>query len=204
MYTLYSVMDNINWALTWNTVLAISSGLMTLAIIITAIYAGIQLFNIKKTRCSDLLMRLHQTWDSKEYILSRKTINQYGNGSTLEEASKNLRESLIAFDKINADEFYLIVRIANFFENLGYLTFNGFLHRDDAIQLFGGPAQRYWYIFSDFVDFQRNESDKKQADAWIYYQYLVLGYKKGNRCLHFIATPISKIRTLFRKKNSKD
>ena len=187
-------MANIDWTLTWNTVLAIATALMALAIVITAIFAIVQLWNIKKARYSDLLMRLDQIWDSKDYIRSRSMVNQHASGSTLGEASKNLKESLVALREAKEEDYFIMVRIANFFENLGFIIFNGYLNRKDALELFGSATRRYWRLFFDFVCYCRNESIPKQLDAWVYFENLSTGVPKENRCLKTIKAPIQKMR----------
>ena len=191
-------------AIDWSIMLSISTAIMACAITITAIYAGIQLLNIKRARCSDLLMRLLQTWGSNDYNYSRRIINQHGKGSTLEEGSQNLRKSLISFDEEDAEEYFIMVRVANFFENLGYLTCKGLLHRDQALELFGGSSKRYWGLFHGFADFLRNESENKLPDTWVYFEYLALGCKKKNRCQHFVKTPIWNIYNLVSKNTNRE
>ena len=186
-------MANIDWLLTWNTVLAIATALMASAIIVTAIFAVRQLLHIRDTRCSDLLMRLHQTWDSNEYIQSRRLINKYSEGSTPEEASQNLKESIKSFLEANAREFFIMLRLANFFENLGYLTYKGYLDHKQALELFGSAAKRYWGLFLGYVNYQRNERPQTQPDAWIYFEGLVRGFPKKNKCLEILKAPILKI-----------
>ena len=187
-------MTYIDWTLTWNTVLAISTAIMALAIIATAVFASVQLWNIKKARCSDLLMRLDQIWDSNDYICSRSMINQHASGSTFEEASQNLKESLVPLDEANAEEYFIMVRIANFFENLGFLVCKGYLNHKDAFELFGSSVQRYWKLFSEFAYYRRCDGTPKQQDAWIHFESLGTTIPKENRCLIIIKTPIRGIR----------
>lgn len=189
-------MNYYEWTLTWNTVLAISTVVMAVAIVVTAIFAIVQLWNFKKARYSTLLMQLDLTWDSIEYIHSRMMINQYGYGSTPEEESQNLKEAIISFSEANSEEYFLMIRIANFFENLGFLVCNDYLNRKDALALFESAARRYWSLFGGFARYRRDESTPKQPDAWVYFEDLsTIGLKK-NRRLKTIKTPISKIRTL--------
>jgi len=192
----------IDWTLTWNTVLAISTAIMALAIVITAIFAIVQLWNIKKSRCSDLLMRLDEIWDSNDYIRSRAMINQHAGGSTLEEGSHNLRESLVSLDEANAEEYFIMIRIANFFENLGFLVYKDYLNRKDALELFGSSAQRYWKLFFEFTSYRRYDGTPKQRDAWIYFESLSSIIPKENRCLKIIKTPIRGIRKRLSKNAS--
>lgn len=171
-------MTYIDWTLTWSTVLAISTALMALAVAGTAVFAIVQLCNIKKARNSDLLMRLDQIWDSKDYIHSRKMINQYGYGSTPEEASQNLKEAMISFDEANTEEYFIMIRVANFFENLGLLTCKNYLKPKDALELFGGAAKNYWNIFSVWANYARHKRDNPHPDAWVYFEKLALEFPK--------------------------
>jgi hypothetical protein len=186
-------MVNTDWALVWSATLSISTALMASAIITTAIFAVVQLRHIKRARYSSLLMQLLQTWDSNEYIMSRRIFNQYSN-APMEQASQKFKEAIKSFDEVDADEFYLIVRIPNFFENLGYLTCYGHLDRKHALELFGETAKRYWELLLEFVKYQRNERIPPQPNAWVYFEYLAQGCPKQNECLKTLKTPISKIR----------
>jgi len=171
-------MANINWTLTWNTVAAISTALMAVTIIFTVIFAVKQLLSMKGTRCSDLLMELDQTWNSKEYIRSRKMIHDYSHSSNSEEAPQSLKEALKTFEETNAEEFFIMIRIANFFENLGFLGRKKYLDRKDALELFGDTAQNYWNLFSAFVSYQREEREEKQPRAWVYFEDLASRFTK--------------------------
>lgn len=101
-------MSNIDWTVTWNTVLAVSTTVMALAIAATVIYAWLTLRHNKKARYADLLMRLHEIWDSKEYIQSRMMVNKYCHGTTPEESCQNLKGAVVAFDKNDAEEFHYL------------------------------------------------------------------------------------------------
>lgn len=179
-------MTNIDWALTWNTVLAISTAVMALAITATVIYAWLTVRHNKKARYSNLLMMLHKMWDSKEYIKSRMLVNQYCSGSTQEESCQNLKEAVVTFDENDAEEFYIIVRIANFFENLGFLGRKKYIVKEDALELFGTTAKNYWKLFSDLVKYLRHERVDKQSDAWIYFEDFASGFPNNKERLQQI------------------
>ncbi len=188
--------------LTWNTVLAIATAVMALAIVITAIFAIVQLWNIKKARCSDLLMRLDQIWDSNDFIRSRSMINQKASGSTLKEASQKLKESLVSLDKANAEEYFIMIRIANFFENLGFLVCKDYLNYNDALELFGSSVHRYWKLFSEFTRYRRDSTTLKQPEAWKHFESLSVRIPKENRYLKIIKIPIRRIRKQLSKNAS--
>ena len=167
-------MANIDWTLTWNMILAIFTAVMALAIGIMATFAIIQWKHFKKARYSALLMQLDQMWNSTEYIKARNKVNEYAKGSTQEEKSKTLKDTMVSLDEANAEEYLTAVRIANFFENLGFLTCKDYLTREDALELFGGAARNYWNLFSALAQYDRSERDVKRTDVWIYFEKLAL------------------------------
>ena len=171
-------MAAVDWNLTWNMVLAISTGVMAIAIVVMATFAVIQLHHIENARCSNLLMQLHQTWDSDEYIQSRKMINQYSSAPTLEEGSQKLKKVMISFEDKDAQEYFTMLRIANFFENLGFLGWKKYLKRKDALDLFGDTAENYWNLFSALVKYDKYERSDPQPNAWVYFEKLALGFPK--------------------------
>ncbi len=169
-------MDGIDWTLTWNTVLAIATVVMALAVAATVIYAWLTVHHNKKARYADLLMRLNQTWDSKQFIKSRMLVNKYCHGITPEESCQNLKKAVVYFDKTDMEEFYIIVRIANFFENLGFLGRKGYIIKEDSVELFGPTAKNYWNMFSSLVKYHRCEREDPQPDAWLYFEDFALGF----------------------------
>jgi len=168
-------MTNIDGMLTWTTVLAISTSVMALAIGITAAFAIGQWLHFKKSRYSALLMQIIEMWNSTDYIRARNMISQHACGKTAEETADKFKESMISLDNNNAEEYLVMVKVANFFENLGFLTCKkDYLTREDAIELFGGAARHYWNMFSALAKYDRSEREVKRPDVWIYFEKLAL------------------------------
>jgi len=111
------------------------------------------------------------------------TINKHCSGATPEESCEKLKDAVVAFDKDDAEEFYIIVRIANFFENLGFLGRKEYIIREDALELFGTTARNYWNLFSALIKYLRYEREEPQADAWIYFEDFALGFPNKERTL---------------------
>ena len=82
----------------------------------------------------------------------------------------------MAFDEADDEEFYIIVRIADFFENLGFLGRKKYIIREDALELFGDTARNYWNLFSALVKYLRTERVNPQPGAWVYFEDLALGF----------------------------
>ena len=86
---------------------------------------------------------------------------------------------MISLDESNSDDYFTMVTVANFFENLGFLTCKGYLARKDALELFGGAALNYWNIFSKLAYYDRYERETKRTDAWLYFEKLALTAAKN-------------------------
>ncbi len=167
----------------WNALLAISTTVMALAIATTAVFALIQLSDIKKTRYSALLMQLIQIWNSNEIIQSRKTLKIYSQEATLGEAASKLVKDFQMQDKNNTDLYYELVRLADFFESLGYLTCNGQLDEKHSLEVFGSAARKHWLVMKEVANYQRTKPDNPQGDMWKYFEYLGKGCNKKDECL---------------------
>lgn len=171
-----------DWACGWNAVLAISTLVMALAIIITAVFAIIQLNHIKRARYSDLLMRFDQIWDSEEFRRSRHFINSNAKGATLKESSICLKEILIPLDEGDSPKYYDTIIIANFFESLGRLACMEYMKKDDVIEMYGSAARRYWELFSEFTQYLRFESKRNTPSAWICFECLATQSFDHSKC----------------------
>jgi hypothetical protein len=162
-----------DWILTWTTVLAISTSVMALAIVITAIFALVQWLHYKKARYSALLMQIIEMWNSTDYVVARNMIARHACGENEEDIANNFRESMLALDNGNSQDYLIMIKVANFFENLGFLTCKkDYLTPEDALDLFGGAARYYWGIFRALAIYDRTERKPKRTDVWIYFEKL--------------------------------
>ena len=168
-------MTNVDWTLTWTTVLAISTFVMSLAIGITAIFAIVQWLHFKKSRYSALLMQVLEAWNSKDYVMARNMIAKQTRGDTTEEVANNFKESMIELDRNSSEDYLTMIKVANFFEYLGFLTCKkDYLTLEDALDQFGGASRYYWSIFYALAYYDRREREPKRTDVWIYFEELAL------------------------------
>lgn len=166
-------MTNIDWTLAWTTILGISTAVMALAIGITAVFAIVQLLHFKKSRYSALLMQVIEVWNSTDYVMARNMIAKHTHGKTEEEVANNFKESMITLDKDSSEDYLTMIKVANFFEYLGFLTCKkDYLTREDALDQFGGASRYYWSIFSALAYYDRLEREPKRTDVWIYFEKL--------------------------------
>jgi len=162
----------------WEAMLAISTFVMALAIIASAFYAANQLHHLKKTRYSTLLMDLTRLWECEENIQSRQLINRCCEQLPLIEANAKLYKCAREWDGENSDEFYKLIRLANFFENAGFLVCGKDLDRKDILDLLGSAASKYWSLLEAVIKYQRTERVQPQPDAWEYFECLAKGCTK--------------------------
>jgi len=159
--------------LVWTIVLAISTSVMAIAIGFTAGFAIVQWCSFKKSRHSALLMQIVDMWNSNDYITARNMIGKHSSRKTMSERSNNFKNTMVSLDQNNTPDYLIMVRVANFFENLGYLTCKkDYLPKDDALELFAGSAKYYWTLFSALANYDRNEREPKRPKVWEYFEKL--------------------------------
>ncbi|MBA7673793.1 hypothetical protein ES703_81997 [subsurface metagenome] len=142
------------------------------ALIITPIVIGLgfffahrQLVSNRNTRMAEIVLAITTRWDSAEMHASRSKLNQMGS---------KLWETLKAADTENTEDFYILLRVADFFDAIGLLVMEGFLSRKMAYDLFGAAEEHYYNLYrptidehrfkSSFISFQRlHETFKKEA-----------------------------------------
>jgi len=110
--------------------------------VILAIVAIIQLGHMRKARLSELIATLGQTWDSKLLMDARQRANE------LADAGK-LKQAIDDGGKANSEEFFILMRIPNFFDSIGAMVEHGDLPKKLAKELFEKPAARYWELYGN-------------------------------------------------------
>lgn len=124
-------------------------------------------------RHTDFLMRLSETWDSEPFRQARKIINEH---------AENLLDVMNKFASENQDEFYLMLRVPNFFETLGMLVRRGELSRETVLDLFESPLHRYYRLFLPFIKEGREAQAKRDEAPTLYcdFESLIESSKMNN------------------------
>lgn len=118
-------------------------GWASLAIgVVIAIAGIIQLWGMRKARRSELIATLGQMWDSKLLMETRQLANELGDAN-------KLKETINQGNKANSEEFFVLMRIPNFFDSVGAMVEHGDLPKKLAKELFGKPAGRYWDLYGN-------------------------------------------------------
>lgn len=106
-------------------------------------FARRQLASAKNARMSEIVMAITARWNGPELEEGRHRINKLGSG---------LAVAIQEADASNSDDFYPLVRVANFFDALGLLVMEGFLSRQMAYDLFGAAEEHYYGLYKPVLE----------------------------------------------------
>ena len=128
----------------------------TWAIIATPIIIGAGFYfayrqcqSMRNARIAQLVIDLMSVWDSPEMSESRRKVN---------ESSKNLQKDYEAADQANQIEAYSsLIRVANFFDELGVLVAEGLLDIGIAYDVFGKAEKTYYGIYEPMITTKKYE-----------------------------------------------
>ena len=124
-------------------------------------FAGWECYLVRKSRESGLLVHLSEMWNSDEYIKARRVVGEHEN---------NLAQKMKEYEEKNQENYFLIVKVGNYFEHMGILVDRKFLSRDVVVELFGDSIKYYYGLYKDYVTQYRQE--KEPSDLYIYFEHL--------------------------------
>jgi hypothetical protein len=147
----------------------------------TAIFAGIQLRVIRRSRLETLktakatfLLELDRRWDSAEMIQTRerfvrlrddvkKKVSSENAVENPEERRRVMQEefhkSLSPMKEINYKEYLSILRMCGFFETVSLMVKREYVDRRDIIDLFRGPMEQIDMCFPKHIKECQKEVD---------------------------------------------
>lgn len=129
--------------------------------IIGLVFVYWQCYLMRKSRESELLMQLTMLWNSDEYIRARKVVGEH---------LDNLAQKTEEYEQKNEEDYFLIVKVGNFFEHLGVLVDRNYLPRKVLIELLGSSIKYYYEIFVDYITQYRKT--KGPTNLYIYFERL--------------------------------
>jgi hypothetical protein len=147
----------------WTDVMtAITAGAGFLLLFAGSIVALQQLGQADKARHLSVLTDMSHRWDDTAMVASRKLASQY------EGDPKRLRNDMLLFSQRNADEYWTLARLPNFFEDLGILVDEGVIPIRLVDNSLGGPALYAWRIYSDYVEWEQ----RSDLETFLYFSRL--------------------------------
>lgn len=121
------------------------------AILIGVIIALIEINYMRKSTHSELLMNLYQIWESDYLSESRRLLKEIGSKSELE---RRMEE----YGKKQQKEYFIVVRVANYFEHIGHLVNRKYLKAKDIEGLMGSNVTKYYEIFEGYSEKAKKEN----------------------------------------------
>lgn len=98
---------------------------------------------IRKARTAQVIVSLMSVWDSPETVESRRKVNESGS---------NLKKDYESADKANQIEAYgSLIRVANFFDEVGALVAEGLLERAIAYDVWGKAEKTYYRLYEPMI-----------------------------------------------------
>ena len=135
-------MPNDGWIAIGTAAYAFGTGLILFVLVAAAFFARSQLGSMEKSRELSLLIRLGERWDSPILRRARRIAVRAG---------KNLSRDLSRHRKRNSEEYYLLMALANFFEEMGILWKEGQVELDQLADRFRGNVLRYGRDYRQFI-----------------------------------------------------
>ena len=129
----------------------IATDVATIATIATPVAIGVgfffayrQLQSARNARMAQIVLSITQQWDSKDMVESRNKVHALGDGL----ASK-IKEEI---NKKDSEELLTLVKVANFFDNLGLLVMEGCIPCPVAYRLFGRAEEHFYTYYRPILE----------------------------------------------------
>ena len=147
-------------------VTAIAAALTAGVLIFAAIYARRQLHSMERAREAQLLVDLSRRWDEEPLVQSRRAVETYKDTSELWQALKNLK-------KKNHEQYYVLLKVANFYEDLALLINEKCLTAELVKNMLGDAIKHYYELYEVTI----KEMREKYKSSRIYENFEDLAKK---------------------------
>jgi len=141
---------------------AVATLVTVLVVVVAGYIARSQLRQLVKANKFAVVERLFERFDAPTMRRARRIVNRN---------EANLTELLKKWDEEDAAEYYTVVCVANFFEDLAILENEGHLTLADIEPRFASPLKWYYKLFAGYI---RNE---QAGDPDIYKWFRTLAEK---------------------------
>jgi len=145
-------------AVTWTDIVTAIAAAFTFGVLLfAAFYARHQLHSMERTREAQLLEDLSRRWDEELLRESRQAVEEYKDGTKLKQALKELKDN-------NDKQYYVLLRLPDFFEELGLLVNYECLSPQLTKDMFGTAIEYHYTRYKPTIKFLRG----KYKDETIY------------------------------------
>lgn len=163
------------------------AGVLTASVLIAAlIFAYQQLKGMAKDRHAQILLALSAQWSSDPMQRARTCLaKQFKEAKKRkpEDPEAELAEMIHASREEQPELAIELVKVADFFEDMGLLVNKKMLHPPElALEAFAGSIILYWETYKKFANVLRDEFQREDVFEWFEYLYrLSRAYSEAKR-----------------------
>ena len=128
--------------------MALATSLIALSAFYALVFQLRGMSEERRARESETLMRITQRWDSEELIKARLFVAEH---------KDELKEAIEEYQEQNREEYFLITKVANYFEDIGSLADRGYLRRKLIKDLLGDAAKYYYRLYQTYITQNRQK-----------------------------------------------
>ncbi len=150
------------WEFGWTAVAAIATAVGSIAVFATLVFAARQLSRTAKTAESEHLADVLRKWDDERLEEARHAVNQY-------DGRDQLLQALVDGDAQSTKDYFVLLRVPNFFEDVGNLVFDQKVVRIESVRHgLRGSVRYYWQLFEPFAQRLQEEQRKRGEEATVF------------------------------------
>jgi len=149
-------MTNVDWMLTWNTVQAVFTALMAIAIIVAAVFAVRQLREAARARHAEVLSQIHEILGDPKVVAARQTV-------------KSLPQNF-EIESLNDQQRNAVELVTRSFDRVGFYLRCKLIPEDLVLPEYPG-ALWHWQKLKHYVEHQRKAEG---YEARCFFEYMAL------------------------------
>lgn len=134
----------------WLDYLTLIVGAVTLFIVLLA---WRQLRSMEKARHSQALLHFREVWDSPRLLRARQAVNNYD--------EETLAEAIDTADRENSEEYFTLIAVAEFFEDLALARYRHYVSEEDIWLKFSPSISHYYRLYRKRIEQMRKKEPKE-------------------------------------------
>lgn len=153
----------------WDKAAFFLSG-FTLAGLLALIVVWRQLGSMEKARHAQALLHFLEVWDSPGMVEAQRELQNYTDPNKLADAIHKFYEA-------KSIMYYILTRIPDFFDDMGFAWRKGYLRLEDIQGTLGSPLVEYFWLYEAYIE--RVQQRWRQYPS-VYQDIVALAYKLRN------------------------
>jgi hypothetical protein len=136
------------------------------------VFAGSQVLEVRKSRHADIAIRFAEHWNEDFLTISREAATGFPTALELKNEIKRSRTNEQA-------KFHLLLRVPNFFEEVGAAERYGWITRDWVCSTWGSAIPRMWVTWLPTVEYLRGPDSTGLEKRRVYREFEMLKDRVG-------------------------